>query len=134
MVVSSNDRLKGMYVFPETLKTWLIGDGYFSNPRNIDPYFIGKEIGGYYMGTDVGYLRFIFYFGLGGLFAMCMVIYKAGSFCMNNLSRYRDMFLLLLLVNYVVWFKVSTDIFLVFAMFLMVARSEEEDKQLQHKI
>lgn len=132
--VSSNDRLKGMYVFPETLKTWFIGDGYFSNPTDVDPYFIGKEIGGYYMGTDVGYLRFIFYFGLGGLFAMCMVIYKAGNFCMNNLSHYKAMFVLLLLVNYIVWFKVSTDIFLVFALFLMVARSEEEDKQLQHKI
>ena len=65
---------------------------------------------------------------------MCMVIYKAGSFCMNNISHYKVMFVLLLLVNYIVWLKVSTDIFLVFALFLMISRSEEEDKQLQHKI
>lgn len=125
-MVSSNERLKNMYVFPETLKTWIIGDGYFSNPLDVDPYFIGKEIGGYYMGTDVGYLRFIFYFGLGGLLTMCMVLYKASSFCMRKLSLYKGMFVLLLLVNYVVWLKVSTDIFLVFALFLMIREDEEE--------
>ena len=62
--VASNNTLKNMYVFPENLKTWIIGDGYFSNPIHIDPYFTGKIIDGFYMGTDVGYLRFIFYFGL----------------------------------------------------------------------
>ena len=35
--VASNDVLKDMYVFPETLKTWVIGDGYFSNPYWSDP-------------------------------------------------------------------------------------------------
>lgn len=125
--VSSNETLKSMYVFPETLKTWIIGDGYFSNPRDIDPYFIGEEIGGYYMGTDVGYLRFIFYFGVIGLFAMISVIFKAGQACIRNLSGYKLMFVLLLLANYVIWLKVSTDLFLVFALFLMV-RSEDEEQ------
>lgn len=124
--VSSNERLKTMYVFPETLKTWLIGDGYFSNPRDVDPYFIGEEIGGYYMGTDVGYLRFIFYFGLLGLIAMCMVIYKAGFYCIRNLPFHKEMFIMLLMVNYLVWFKVATDIFLVFALYLMISREDEE--------
>lgn len=124
--VSSNETLKTMYVFPETLKTWIIGDGYFSNPRDVDPFFIGKEIGGYYMGTDVGYLRFIFYFGVIGLFAMIAFIFKAGQACIKNLPGYKLMFVLLLLANYVIWFKVSTDIFLVFALFLMVHSDEEE--------
>lgn len=124
--VSSNEKLKTMYVFPESLKTWLIGDGYFSNPRDVDPFFIGKETGGYYMGTDVGYLRFIFYFGVMGLFAMIAVIFKAGQACIKNLPNYKLMFTLLLLANYIIWFKVSTDIFLVFALFLMIGREEEE--------
>lgn len=127
--VSSNDKLQTMYVFPESLKTWLIGDGYFSNPKNIDPYFIGKETGGYYMGTDVGYLRFIFYFGLPGLFAMCMLLFKAGSFCIETLPQYKVMFVLLMMVNFLVWFKVSTDIFLVFAFFLMVSREEDDEEE-----
>lgn len=129
--VSSNDKLKTMYVFPESIKTWLIGDGYFSNPKDVDPYFTGKIIGGYYMGTDVGYLRFIFYFGLIGLIAMFMVIFKAGYYCMKSLSQYKMMFILLLMVNYLVWFKVSTDIFLVFALFLMVGIKNEESKLLE---
>ena len=124
--VSSNDKLKTMYVFPETLKTWIIGDGYFSNPRDVDPFFIGKEVGGYYMGTDVGYLRFIFYFGVIGLIAMIAVIFKAGKICIKKFSRYKVMFILLLAANYVIWFKVSTDIFLVFALFFMVRQDEEE--------
>lgn len=124
--VSSNEKLKTMYVFPETLKTWIIGDGYFSNPRDVDPFFIGKEVGGYYMGTDVGYLRFIFYFGIIGLIAMIAVIFKAGKICIKKLARYKVMFILLLLANYVIWFKVSTDIFLVFALFFMVRQDEEE--------
>ena len=65
--VGSNEKLKGMYVFPETFKTWLIGDGFFGATTS-DPYYIGKEWKSFYMDTDVGYLRFIFYFGILGLF------------------------------------------------------------------
>lgn len=78
------------------------------------------------MNTDVGYLRFIFYFGVIGLFAMIAFIFKAGQACFKNLPGYKLMFALLLLANYVIWFKVSTDIFLVFALFLMVRSDEEE--------
>lgn len=130
--VSSNDKLKTMYVFPDNLKTWIIGDGYFSNPRDVDPLFIGKEVGGYYMGTDVGYLRFIFYFGIVGLIAMMTFVYKAGTYCIKNLTKYKLMFVLLLLANFIIWFKVSTDIFLVFALFLMI--QEEEQKQFDEEI
>lgn len=45
---------------PENTRTWIIGDGYCGDPNN-DPYYIGPQPkGGYYMGTDVGYMRFIF--------------------------------------------------------------------------
>jgi hypothetical protein len=54
----SSNQLKTMYIYPDKVKTWLIGDGYFFNPNNQDLY---------YMGTDVGYLRLIFYFGVIGL-------------------------------------------------------------------
>lgn len=130
--VSSNDKLKTMYVFPDNLKTWIIGDGYFSNPRDVDPLFIGKEVGGYYMGTDVGYLRFIFYFGIVGLIAMMTFVSKAGAYCIKNLTKYKLMFVLLLLANFIIWFKVSTDIFLVFALFLMI--QEDEQKQFDEEI
>lgn len=116
--IASNERLMTMYVFPETLKTWIIGDGYFSNPRDTDPLFIGKEIGGYYMGTDVGYLRFIFYSGIIGLAAFSYFIIYSCRICMNNYTKDKALFLLLLAINFTVWFKVSTDIFLAFALFI----------------
>lgn len=61
--VHSNNMLQNMYVFPDNVKTWIIGDGYFANPITTDPYYTGEMRTAYYMGTDVGYLRFIFYFG-----------------------------------------------------------------------
>lgn len=124
--VSSNEKLKTMYVLPETMKTWIIGDGYFSNPRDVDPFFTGKNVGGYYMGTDAGYLRFIYYFGIIGLVLFVSLFYKSFSICRCRIPEYRIMFLLLLLANYVIWIKVSTDIFLIFALLMMVSAEDEE--------
>lgn len=124
--VASNNTLKNMYVFPENLKTWIIGDGYFSNPIHIDPYFTGKIIGGFYMGTDVGYLRFIFYFGLLGLIAFTILFCKATQICWNRFPNQKDLFTLLLLANFIIWFKVSTDLFPAFAIFLMVDKEEND--------
>ena len=123
--VSSNERLQTMYVFPESLKTWIIGDGYFSNPRDVDPYFTGRYIGGYYMGTDVGYLRFIFYAGLLGLMGMTGVICKASLICQKRFPGQKELFLLILLLNFIIWFKVSTELFVVFAPFLMIDQDEK---------
>lgn len=123
--VHSNNILMDMYVFPDNLKTWIIGDGYMENPRN-DPYYTGEIIGGYYMGTDVGYLRFIFYFGLLGLLTF---IYFFIAITFNSMKKFpaqRVLFLLFLSVNMIGWFKVSTDIFLVFAPFLLISREEND--------
>ena len=111
--------------YPETFKTWFIGDGYIENPKN-DPYFIGKIWGGYYMGTDVGYLRFIYYFGLIGLSAFIIFMFQVGQTCIKRSHTQKGVFLLLLLLNFTIWFKVSTDIFLIFGLFLMVGEEENE--------
>lgn len=121
--VGSNKQLKSMIVYPENLKTIIIGDGYFNNPVATDPYFIGKIIGGYYMGTDIGYLRFIFYCGTIGLLAFSCYILKAVGICIERFPSQKVVLLLLGVLNFVVWLKVSTDIFLIFAL-LLVADSE----------
>ena len=130
--VSSNDRLKSMFVFPDNIKTWLIGDGYIENPYNLDPYYIGPKFGGYYMATDVGYLRFIFYFGVIGLSFFLMFFGKATQICMRRFKGYELLFLLILSVNLIGWIKVSTDIFLVFALFLCL--SEEENQKSENSL
>lgn len=123
--VTSNDRLMNMFVFPDNIKTWLIGDGYIENPYNLDPYYIGPRFGGYYMGTDVGYLRFIFYFGLVGLCLFLMFFGKVTQICMQRFNGYGLLFLLILSVNLIGWLKVSTDVFLVFALFLCISRNNQ---------
>ena len=122
--VGSNEQLGAMIVFPEKLKTYLIGDGYFNNPVATDPYFTGEIIGGYYMGTDIGYLRFIFYCGTIGLLAFSCYILKAVGICIERFPSKKEVLLLLGVLNFIVWLKVSTDIFLIFAL-LLVAEPEK---------
>lgn len=129
--VHSNEILKNMYVFPDNLKTWIIGDGYLNNPNDTEPYYTGPTWHGFYQNTDVGYLRFIYYFGIVGLGAFSFFIMKAGKVCMDRFASYRSLFFVIILLNFIVWFKISTDIFLVFALFLCLEASEnKEDKEL----
>jgi hypothetical protein len=122
---SNNILFEHMIVFPETIKTWLVGDGYGGNPEG-DPYYIGPDFHGFYMGTDIGYLRFLFYFGIFGLIALVSLICYAAGICVRRFQSYRMMFLLILAVNLIVWFKVSTDIFMVFALFLCIPPEDNE--------
>lgn len=133
--VDSNETLKDMYVFPETLKTWIIGDGYFS-PAHNDQYYLGEIMQGFYMGTDVGYLRFIFYFGLLGLLAFSAFLIKAAIVCSKKIPHSGIVMLLLLLTNFIVWLKVSTDIYLVFALLLCLPQqmAEEDIKPLSEEV
>ncbi len=133
--VNSNEILKNMIVFPDNLKTWIIGDGYMLNPNMSDPYYTGEyHNAGYYQLTDIGYLRFIFYSGLIGLAAMALFIWKAGRISMLKFKDQQTLFWLLLAVNYVVWFKVSTDIFLALALFLVIDKEENEQYDKQFKL
>ena len=126
----SNNVLEGMYRLPESVKTWLIGDGYFDNPTS-DPTYTGYMWKGFYMGTDVGYLRFIYYFGVLGLLAMISFIIYAGVISMKRIPSCRMLFFMLILVNFVIWFKVSTDMFPILALFLMISK-EDNDAYMEH--
>lgn len=128
--VGSNEILKNMIVFPDNLKTWLIGDGYFDNPSS-DIYYTGPSYGGFYMQTDIGYLRFIFYSGLFGLGAIFSFIWKVGHISIHKFKQQQLLFWMLLVVNYTVWLKVSTDIFLVLALFLVIGKEENDEYEKQ---
>ncbi len=123
---NSNNILKNMIVFPDNAKTWLIGDGYMENPYNRDPYYVGPMWGGYYMGTDVGYLRFLFYFGIIGLATFIIYFFKVAKACAERFPKYAAMFWLVLVINMTIWFKVSTDIFVVFALFLCISQEDND--------
>ena len=123
---SSTETLKSMVVWPETIHTWLIGDGYFENSRNDINYLGDSTEYGFYMGTDVGYLRFIFYFGIVGLIPMMSVVISAAAICFSYFKRERFLFLLVLVVGLIVWTKVSTDVLSFFALFLSAAALQDE--------
>ena len=53
----STDDMMRLYKFPTTFETWSIGDAIYEAGN------------GYYMNTDIGYCRLIFYFGVIGLIA-----------------------------------------------------------------
>ena len=124
---NSNNILKNMIVFPDNLHTWLVGDGYFDNPYYGDMNYIGPNFGGYYMETDIGYLRFIFYFGLIGLLLFCVYMVACANELMKRFPAYSWMFFCILLINFIVWMKVSTDIFVVMAIFLCLREPGKED-------
>lgn len=128
--VNSNNILKNMIVFPDNFKTWIIGDGYIVNPLGRDPYYVGETFNGFYKNTDIGYLRFIFYCGVTGLMTFIIYFITVAQVCIDRFKASRAMFVMLLLVNFIGWLKVSTDIFLVFAMFLCVdlENISEEDE------
>lgn len=127
---NSTDILQNMVIWPETAHTWIIGDGYMENPsfmHEIGPYYTGQTYGGFYKGTDIGYLRFIFYFGIVGLLAFIAFFIAVFRQLSIKFPPYRMMFLLLLAVNFIGWMKVSTDLFLLFAPFLCISSSSNSN-------
>ena len=122
---NSNNRLSDMFVLPDNPKTWIIGDGYFDNPYS-DPNFNGDNPTEFYKGTDVGYLRFIYYFGVIGLISFVVFFLVAFWECASRHRKYAILFLMILTINYIVWAKVSSDIFLIFSLFLCIPSESDE--------
>jgi hypothetical protein len=89
---SSND-LQTMYRFPEQLKTYFIGDGWLNHPE-IEGY--------YYMQTDVGYLRLIYFGGIGYCLLWFIFHYLMLNRIVVNLN-----------VKEVKWFVLTLFVFLV---------------------
>ncbi len=110
---ASTSRLKEMYVFPSHPKTYIIGDGkYYEQP--------GNPASGYYMNTDVGFLRLIYYFGLIGMLLYFSLQFLVIKNAVRRNSYYADVkkFLLLSFMYCIILnFKGFTDIFFLSIMF-----------------
>lgn len=93
---SSNNILATMWRWPNTTEAWLIGYG---------------EFGIYRFGTDIGYCRFILYSGIIGfsIFAF-MFVYQFFAFS-TKYPRQKLLFFLIAALSFVIWIKVSTDLF-----------------------
>lgn len=103
-------------IVPDNAKTWMIGDGYFA-----DPYDPKK----FYMGTDLGYVRFFFYCGIIG-FAVFLFYFICCTYVLCKRWRNLTMFFMLLLViQLIVWIKIPTDIFCFYALLLLADNNKE---------
>jgi len=121
---SSTEILQDMIVFPESFKTWMIGDG-----RMVDP-----TTGKYYMGSDIGYVLFIFHCGIIGLSVFASMFVYLTISCYKKFSQERHLFLLLLIFVFVYWTKVATDIFLVYAVFLCIPMVQKHKNNQMERI
>lgn len=74
----SVNALADMYVLPDSLKVYLFGVGKYFDSTSSELMF--------YMGTDVGYLRLLFYSGLGSIFVFVAlnVFGLAGVICSRS--------------------------------------------------
>ena len=129
----STSKLETMYRWPDNLKTWIIGDGYFENQRN-DPNYIGNAtVRGYYMGTDVGYCRYIFYFGIIGLITISAVMIYAGIISIKAFPKYSHVFMMGILCNFIIWLKVATDLFPFLSIFAALSFLASDIEYLRNK-
>ncbi|TDS13794.1 hypothetical protein [Sphingobacterium paludis] len=99
----STDKLnREMWIWPQDTKTWIIGSGLFDN---------------FLYSTDIGYCRFILYCGLTGFSVFALFfIYNAYIFAQQD-KRYALMFFFFVVITFVIWLKVATDIFVIYALF-----------------
>ncbi|MCQ2130012.1 MAG: hypothetical protein MJY94_01305 [Bacteroidales bacterium] len=110
---NSTDILMNMWIWPSDSDGWIYGYGNFDN---------------WYYHTDIGYCRFTMYCGLVGVFLFSIFfIYNAYAIKDKYIGG-KVLSLMLLVVVFVIWIKVSTDIFQFFALlFLINGDFEQED-------
>lgn len=118
LATQSTDHLLTMYLWPDNWRTWLVGDGIFNVPD------------GFYMDTDVGYLRMIYYFGLVGMVTFFVIQFFL-AWRIHWLYRDRHVaFLLLVSLGYVLLLNLKAladvNVFLFLVFWLGVLQQEAE--------
>ena len=110
--VSSNATLD-MLIFPDNLKTWLIGDALWSlNNGTL-----------YYMSTDIGYNRLIFYFGLIGSFIFFIYQFMLIRLSFDNKAIMCSIFAYFLIIN-IKGFADLSNFLILFIVFRLMSKNE----------
>lgn len=107
---------RGLDVFmPTEFRTYLVGDGLFADPLNP---------GAFYKGVDTGYIRLIYYFGLPGLLSFASLFIYCTFICVRRDPYHRVFYVCMVALQFIVWMKISTDIFLFYALILQLRDDE----------
>lgn len=114
----SNDVLATMWKWPTDDAGWIIGYG---------------EFGDFRFGTDIGYCRLVLYSGVIGISIFSLLfIYSAWYFYMRY-PKHRLFWFLLLCMTFIIWIKVSTDLFQFWALFYAFVDYDELAPQYKAK-
>lgn len=106
----STDHLQTMWVWPETPRSWILGEG---------------KLGVFQIGSDIGYCNYIFHCGLIGLAIFTTFFLFNHLSLISKFKRFTLTAWLLVAVTLIVWCKVMTDIFLVDALLFCVDGNKE---------
>ena len=111
----STDVLETMWVWPSDLHTWIFGRGTYGVFEN---------------DSDIGYVNFTFYCGLIGM--VLFSIYFLYCHLVQN-RKYRDFQIaswMLVALTFIVWLKVTTDIFFIDALLFCLAGDYDDELEL----
>jgi hypothetical protein len=115
---SSTDTLSTMWVWPDDIRTWIIGRGTFGVYENF---------------SDIGYCNFILYCGLIGL-VLFSIFFLYCHIVQNRKFRHFDTAsVLLIALTFIVWLKVTTDIFFIDALLFCIV-GDHEDAEVDPKV
>ncbi len=107
----STDVLDTMWVWPEDLRTWLVGRGTF---------------GVYDNNTDIGYCNFTLYCGLIGMMIFSCFFLHCHLSMINKFREFRIAAWMLVVLTFVIWIKVTTDIFFINALLFCAVGDAQE--------
>ncbi|WP_139022919.1 hypothetical protein [Chitinimonas sp. BJB300] len=112
---ASTEHLLTMYILPDNHLTYIFGDGRFFDPVK----------GEYYMNTDVGYLRLIFYVGIIGMITFIQFVWTITTgICLPKsfLSKIPYYFFIFLIISNLKGFVDATQFFGIFLAFVYMKR------------
>ncbi|MBR3292146.1 MAG: hypothetical protein IKI66_08205 [Bacteroidales bacterium] len=112
---SSTDQLGKMWVWPDDTRTWIIGRGTYGVFEN---------------NTDIGYCNFTFYCGLIGLAIFSLFFIYVHMVQNRKFHHFWVVSLMLVAITFIVWCKVTTDIFYLDALLFCIAADSDEEEDV----
>lgn len=109
----STDVLETMWIWPDDTHTWLFGRGTYGVFEN---------------DTDIGFCNFTFYCGLIGLTTFSIFFLYCHFAMVNKFRDFSITALLLVALTFIVWLKVTTDIFFIDALLFCIAGDYEDEE------
>lgn len=112
----STDKLNRiMWVWPQDTRSWIIGTGLFDD---------------WVYGTDIGYCRFTLYCGLVGMVLFSIFFVYNGIAINEQLEHVGFLSLFLIALTFIIWVKVSTDIFFIYALLFCLNAGKNQPVEL----